>query len=86
MSYCIMMYMAMRFCQCELLQCSCDLPIKHDLVLQVFEGYADDPRNTDNAWIETTAFNYHDEDGSLTNHLKLQVSHTDFVHVSRYSQ
>lgn len=41
---------------------------------QVYQGYADDPRNTDNAWIETTAVNYHDETGMLTLNLKLQVS------------
>ena len=33
-------------------------------MLQVYEGYVDDPRNTDNAWFETTAINYHDSDGS----------------------
>lgn len=30
----------------------------------IFKGYADDPRNTDNAWMETIAVNFHDEDGS----------------------
>ena len=25
--------------------------------------YVDDPRNTDNAWMETVAFNFHDESG-----------------------
>jgi len=25
----------------------------------VYQGYVDDPRNTDNAWIETTAVNFH---------------------------
>ena len=25
----------------------------------VYRGYVDDPRNTDNAWIETTAMHYH---------------------------
>lgn len=25
----------------------------------VYEGYVDDPRSTDNAWIETTAYWYH---------------------------
>ncbi|GIY24141.1 ADP-ribose pyrophosphatase, mitochondrial [Caerostris darwini] len=29
----------------------------------VYRGYVDDPRNTDNAWIETTAINFHDESG-----------------------
>ncbi|KAE8283038.1 ADP-ribose pyrophosphatase, mitochondrial [Larimichthys crocea] len=31
--------------------------------LQVFKGYVDDPRNTDNAWMETVAVNFHDESG-----------------------
>ena len=26
---------------------------------QVYRGYVDDPRHTDNAWIETTAFHFH---------------------------
>jgi len=25
----------------------------------VFRGYVDDPRNTDNAWMETSAFHFH---------------------------
>ena len=25
----------------------------------IYEGYVDDPRNTDNAWMETTAFHFH---------------------------
>jgi|TARA_B100000524_G_scaffold130515_1_gene64579 ADP-ribose pyrophosphatase len=34
---------------------------------QVFRGYVDDPRNTDNAWMETTAMHFHckDELGKL---------------------
>ena len=24
-----------------------------------YQGYVDDPRNTDNAWMETTAFHFH---------------------------
>ncbi|XKL62364.1 hypothetical protein PGB90_002197 [Kerria lacca] len=28
---------------------------------QVYAGYMDDPRNTDNAWIETVAVHFHDE-------------------------
>jgi len=31
--------------------------------LQVYKGYVDDPRNTDNAWMETVAVNFHDESG-----------------------
>ncbi|KAG5890719.1 hypothetical protein JTB14_026025 [Gonioctena quinquepunctata] len=29
----------------------------------IYEGYVDDPRNTDNAWMETVAVNFHDEQG-----------------------
>ena len=28
------------------------------------KGYVDDPRNTDNAWMETVAVNFHDGTGS----------------------
>lgn len=30
----------------------------------IYKGYVDDPRNTDNAWMETQAMNFHDEDGT----------------------
>ncbi|XP_066299867.1 transient receptor potential cation channel subfamily M member-like 2 isoform X2 [Branchiostoma lanceolatum] len=40
---------------------------------EVFKGYSDDPRNTDNAWIETTAINYHDEEGYLMQNFTLQA-------------
>lgn len=30
---------------------------------EIYSGFVDDPRNTDNAWMETTAYNYHDESG-----------------------
>jgi ADP-ribose pyrophosphatase len=29
----------------------------------VYKGYVDDPRNTDNSWMETVARNFHDENG-----------------------
>ncbi|XP_071530892.1 ADP-ribose pyrophosphatase, mitochondrial-like isoform X2 [Panulirus ornatus] len=34
---------------------------------EVYSGYVDDPRNTDNAWMETIAYNFHEdnEDGIL---------------------
>jgi ADP-ribose pyrophosphatase len=28
---------------------------------QIYRGYVDDPRNTDNSWMETHACNFHDE-------------------------
>nr|CAH8845392.1 unnamed protein product [Trichobilharzia regenti] len=31
--------------------------------VEIYKGYVDDPRNTDNAWMETVAVNFHDEQG-----------------------
>ncbi|CAF1262226.1 unnamed protein product, partial [Didymodactylos carnosus] len=36
-------------------------------------SYVDDPRNTDNAWMESTAWHFHDETGELTRDLKLSA-------------
>ena len=30
----------------------------------IYKGYVDDPRNTDNAWMETVAFLFYDEKGN----------------------
>ncbi|MEU7769610.1 NUDIX domain-containing protein [Nocardia sp. NPDC049190] len=35
------------------------IQIDSSRVRQVYQGYVDDTRNTDNAWMETTAFHYH---------------------------
>eukprot|EP00730_Choanoeca_flexa_P001023 TRINITY_DN10446_c0_g1_i1.p1 TRINITY_DN10446_c0_g1~~TRINITY_DN10446_c0_g1_i1.p1 ORF type:complete len:1439 (+),score=295.42 TRINITY_DN10446_c0_g1_i1:195-4319(+) len=35
------------------------------VTMEIFRGALDDPRNTDNAWLETIAFNHHDETGIL---------------------
>eukprot|EP00043_Microstomoeca_roanoka_P030244 m.25488 g.25488 ORF g.25488 m.25488 type:complete len:312 (+) comp9865_c0_seq2:205-1140(+) len=32
--------------------------------IKIYEGYCDDPRNTDNAWIETTVVVFHDNNGT----------------------
>lgn len=40
---------------------------------EIYEGYVDDPRNTDNAWMETVAINFHDEDSSVVGKLALQA-------------
>ncbi|XP_038138255.1 ADP-ribose pyrophosphatase, mitochondrial [Cyprinodon tularosa] len=40
---------------------------------QVYKGYVDDPRNTDNAWMETVAVNFHDEAGNSVSELPLQA-------------
>ena len=42
--------------------------------IKVFKSYVDDPRNTDHAWIETIAMNYHDDSGEIFNKIKLQVN------------
>ena len=34
-------------------------PHPHPNLKVVYEGYVDDPRSTDNAWIETTAYHFH---------------------------
>ena len=33
----------------------------------------DDPRNTDNAWMETVACNFHDEDGTAVGKIPLSA-------------
>ena len=33
--------------------------------MQIYSGYVDDPRNTDNAWMETVAVNFHDDSGEV---------------------
>ncbi|KAH8260598.1 hypothetical protein KR038_008250 [Drosophila bunnanda] len=41
--------------------------------VHVYSGYVDDFRNTDNAWMETTAINFHDEDGQQVGQLELMA-------------
>lgn len=40
---------------------------------EVYKGYVDDPRNTDNAWMETVAMNFHDEENSVVGKLALRA-------------
>ena len=40
----------------------------------IHEGYVDDPRNTDNAWLEAVVYHYHDDDGRLLGGVGFQVS------------
>lgn len=40
--------------------------------IEISRGIVDDARNTDNAWLETVATNYHDESGDIFHRLKLQ--------------
>jgi ADP-ribose pyrophosphatase len=39
----------------------------------IYAGYVDDPRNTDNAWMVTKCFLWHDEVGNIMNNFKLQA-------------
>ncbi|XP_054711556.1 ADP-ribose pyrophosphatase, mitochondrial-like [Uloborus diversus] len=39
----------------------------------IYKGYVDDPRNTDNAWIETTVVHFHDDSGKLLESAKLSA-------------
>ncbi|XP_075538208.1 ADP-ribose pyrophosphatase, mitochondrial isoform X2 [Dermacentor variabilis] len=41
--------------------------------VEVYKGYVDDPRNTDNAWMETVAYNFHDESGDVTGKFSLEA-------------
>ena len=41
--------------------------------IKIYKGYVDDPRNTDNAWMETAAFNFHDEDGTVFRDFELKA-------------
>lgn len=38
---------------------------------EIYKGYVDDPRNTDNAWMETVALNFHDHDNNVLGNIKL---------------
>ena len=40
---------------------------------EVYAGYVDDPRNTDNAWMETVAYNFHDDTGSKVGQFPLRA-------------
>ena len=44
------------------------------MLFQVYKGYVDDPRNTDNAWMETVAYNFHDDTGEIFGDLELKVN------------
>lgn len=39
----------------------------------IYKGYVDDPRNTDNAWMETVAKHFHDEDGRFVGTFNLNA-------------
>ncbi|XP_078332506.1 transient receptor potential cation channel subfamily M member-like 2 isoform X3 [Crassostrea virginica] len=43
---------------------------------EVYKGICDDPRNTDNAWLETVVFNYHDDTGKVLHPFLLRAGET----------
>ena len=47
------------------------LLLMNEISFQIYCGYVDDSRNTDNAWMETRVINYHDETGEITKKMKL---------------
>uniref|UniRef100_A0A0V0GA23 Putative transient receptor potential-related channel 7 n=1 Tax=Triatoma dimidiata TaxID=72491 RepID=A0A0V0GA23_TRIDM len=52
---------------------SCQLNCFFKNGIDIYKGYVDDIRNTDNAWIETVAQNFHDESGTIMDTLKLRA-------------
>uniref|UniRef100_A0AAG5D7K8 Nudix hydrolase domain-containing protein n=1 Tax=Anopheles atroparvus TaxID=41427 RepID=A0AAG5D7K8_ANOAO len=40
---------------------------------EIYKGYVDDPRNTDCAWMETVAVNFHDESGLVVGRFPLHA-------------
>lgn len=41
--------------------------------MKVYQGYIDDPRNTDNSWMESEAVNYHDHTGKAFDKFSLHA-------------
>jgi len=50
-----------------------ELDISFKTGVAVYSGYVDDIRNTDNAWMETTCVNFHDEEGRSFSKFKLKA-------------
>lgn len=49
------------------------LQVFFDKGQEIYKGYVDDPRNTDNAWMETVACNFHDENDEAVGNVSLQA-------------
>ncbi|RWS14515.1 ADP-ribose pyrophosphatase-like protein [Dinothrombium tinctorium] len=41
--------------------------------VEIYRGIVDDPRNTDNAWMETVVYNFHDETGNIVKEFKFKA-------------
>ena len=47
---------------------------------QIYRGYVDDPRNTDNSWMETVAVNFHDDFGDSVGRMDLNAGKLQVLH------
>lgn len=58
--------------------------------VEVYRSYVDDPRNTDNAWMETVAVNFHDESGDEVGRFNLcagdDAAHVQWMDIERAIQ
>lgn len=43
------------------------------MFFKIFKGYIDDPRNTDNSWMESQALHYHDDTGKAFDKFALKA-------------
>lgn len=53
-----------------------DLKIMMEEGEEIYKGICDDPRNTDNSWLETVVFNYHDDTGEVLHPFLLRAGET----------
>lgn len=53
-----------------------DLNIMMEEGEEIYKGICDDPRNTDNSWLETVVFNYHDDTGKVLHPFLLRAGET----------
>ena len=49
--------------------------------LQVYKGYLDDLRNTDNSWMETVSVNFHDETRETIGNFEFEVCYFNVMNM-----
>lgn len=49
------------------------LPMMIQNAVEIYKGYLDDHRNTDNAWVETVAMNFHDETKEVVSGMEFEA-------------
>ena len=49
--------------------------------LQVYKGYLDDLRNTDNSWMETVLVNFHDETRETIGNFEFEVCYFNVMNM-----